>query len=70
MGKSGSDDKPLAPMICMRCYGFGRVSDTPNQEPLQYWRMLPAATKERQDVIDVQGMDCPDCDGTGLYGEP
>ena len=70
MTKAKQSRKSAAPIICNRCKGFGVLADTPEQTPMQYWRHLPAKTKERPFYDALQGIDCPDCDGTGLYGEP
>lgn len=70
MAKKKERPNPSGPVICMRCFGFGVLADNPEQQPMQYFRHLPAATKELPFYEELEGLPCPDCDGTGLFGEP
>ncbi len=65
--KKGQKAKPApVPTICKTCNGFGELADTPEQEPLYLFNLLPAETKKRKEVKAVQGFQCPDCKGSGL----
>ena len=56
-----------SPIICSRCNGFGVLADTRDMEPMNYYRHLPAETKELPFYAALKGFNCPDCKGSGLW---